>query len=256
MKLKPTTSATHKGQRPYQEDRLFTCSCPKGLLIGVFDGHGGERVSHFASEEFPGIFADEITEPKATPRTALKKAIKKLVSLTQSNAAGSTLSLAYIPYRGNTVTCAVMGDSPIIIKDAEGAINIGPDHNVRTNMDEKRAAEERGGVVINGYLYASYDGPGLQMARALGDSRLRKVLLRKPDIYSVRVNKDSFVIVATDGAFDPGHYDFAKEAEAVVKLVEDGADAQAIVDRAVAVPTGDNVSAMVARFENFKSNKA
>lgn len=238
--------------RPYQEDRFFTCGCPKGLLIGVFDGHGGEYVSHYASEKFPGIFADEITEPKATPRIALKKAIKKLVTLTQPHAAGSTLSLVYIPYRGNTVTCAVMGDSPIIIKDAKGEINIGPEHNVRTNEAERKAAEDRGGFVSGGYLCASFSGGGLQMARALGNIHLNRVLSRTPDIYTVKINKDSFVIVATDGVFDPGHYEFDKAAEAVVKLVEDGADAQVLVDRAVAIPTGDNASAIIARFEGKK----
>jgi serine/threonine protein phosphatase PrpC len=252
MKIKPTTSATHVGLRGYQEDRFFTVSCPKGLLIGVFDGHGGQQVSHLASEKFPGIFADEITEPKATPRTALKKAINKLHSLTRHLNPGSTLSLAYIPYRGNTVTCAILGDSPIVIKDAEGKINIGPEHNVRTNYEERRAAEERGGIVLNGYLCASFSGGGLQMARALGNYHLNRVLSRVPDIYTVKVNQDSFVIVATDGVFDPSHYNFAVAAESIVKLVEEGAEAQAIVDRAVAMPTGDNATALVARFEGKK----
>jgi serine/threonine protein phosphatase PrpC len=249
MQIKPTTSATHKGLRPYQEDRFFTVGCPKGLLIGVFDGHGGEYVSHFASEEFPGIFADEITEPKATPRVALRRAIKKLVGLTSDHGPGSTLSLAYIPYRGNTVTCAVLGDSPIIVKDAKGGINIGPEHNVRTNDAERKAAEERGGFVMGGYLCQSFDGGGLQMARALGNRHLHRVLSRKPDIYTVKVNKDSFVVVASDGVFDPGHYEFHKAAEEVVRLVEGGAEAQALVDRAVQAPTHDNATAVVARFE-------
>ena len=249
LRLKPVSTASHKGTRSYQEDRLFTATYEQGTLLAVFDGHGGAEVSQFAFEEFPGIFADEITEPKAKPRTALKKAVRRLAVEVEHWAPGSTMSLAFVPTKGRFVYCAILGDSPIIIKDSKGAINISPDHNVRTNMEEKRAAEARGGFVIRGYLYRSYDGPGLQMARALGDSYLRKVISYKPDIYSVRVNKDSFIVVATDGAFDPGHYNFEKEAEAVVKLVEEGAEAQTIVDRAVAVPTGDNVTAMVARFE-------
>jgi serine/threonine protein phosphatase PrpC len=249
MKLKPTTTATAKGLRPYQEDRVFTASYSKGLLIGVFDGHGGHEVAQLAVTELPGFFADEIEKPKASPKTALKKAIHKLVVQTQAEYAGSTLSLAYIPYRGNTVYGAVLGDSPILIKDAEGKINISPEHNVRTNMEERRAAEARGGFVMNGYLCQSYDGGGLQMARALGDASLSRVLSRVPDIYSVKVNTDSFVIVATDGAFDPGHYEFAKAAEDVAKLVEAGGNAQEVVNRAVEARTGDNVTAVVARFE-------
>jgi len=250
LRLRPVTSASAKGQRPYQEDRLFVATYEQGTLIGVFDGHGGSEVSQTAVTELPGFFADLISEPKAKPRTALSKAIHKLAVLTQANISGSTLSLAFIPSRGSFVYCAVLGDSPIIIKDSKGAVNISPDHNVRTNYQEKLAAEKRGGFVHGGYLYTSYDGPGLQMARALGDTLLSKALSRRPDIYSVRINKDSFVLVATDGAFDPGHYDFEKEAAAVVKLVEEGADAQAVVDRAVQIKTGDNVSALVARFED------
>jgi serine/threonine protein phosphatase PrpC len=251
MNLKPTTSATHVGLRPYQEDRLFTASYEKGLLVGVFDGHGGEQVSRIASEKLPGIFADEITKPKTAPRVALKRAIRRLVSKTKHLDSGSTLSLAYIPYRGSTVTCAVMGDSPIIIKDDKGGINIGPEHNVRTNEAERKAAEERGGVIVGGYLCQTFEGKvfGLQMARALGDVHLNRVLSREPDIYTVKVNKDSFVIVATDGVFDPNHYNFREAALAVVKLVEDGAEAQALVDRAAQVPTGDNAAVIVARFE-------
>jgi serine/threonine protein phosphatase PrpC len=221
----------------------------QGILLAVFDGHGGADVAHLASEEFPALFVNEIGEEGATPRIALENSIQKLNVMTQHLGPGSTLSVVFIPWKGDTATCAVLGDSPIIIKDAEGKINISPEHNVRTNYEERRAAEARGGFVSDGYLFQSYSGMGLQMGRALGDAHLSKVLSRVPDIYEVKLNKDSFVIVASDGCFDPGHYDFKKAAEAVVKLVEEGADAQAVVDRAVGIKTGDNASAIIARFE-------
>jgi serine/threonine protein phosphatase PrpC len=224
----------------------------EGILLAVFDGHGGHETAHWASEEFPGLFVDAIGEPKATPRKAFEAAILKLAIMTQAEGPGSTLSAVFIPAKGNTVTCAVIGDSPIIIKDSKGKINIGPEHNVRTNEAEAQAVRDRGGFVVDGYAYDNRFGYGLQMARALGDSHLARVLSRKPDIYSVKVNKDSFIIVASDGAFDPGHYGFAKSAEVVVKLLEEGAEAQAIVDNALAIKTGDNVSALVARFEPTK----
>ena len=221
----------------------------------MFDGHGGEQVSHLASEELPGIFADEITEEGAVNRVpdVLRNCIRKLNLMTQHMWPGSTVSLVFIPARsdrtGNDVaTCAVMGDSPIIIKDADGKINIGPDHNVRSNYEERRAAEARGGIVVGGYLSQSFDGIGLQMARALGDSHLNKVLSREPEVYQVKLGAGSFVLVASDGAFDPSHYGFKKAAEAVLKLVEEGAGAEAVVSRAVVIPTGDNVSVIIARF--------
>lgn len=215
--------------------------------MAVFDGHGGAQVSHLASERFPFLFINEITEPGTTPRQAFERSIAKLNLETQHFGPGSTLSAVFVA--GDTATCAVIGDSPVVIKDAEGKTNIGPEHNVRTNHAEAEAAKKRGGFISQGYLHATYTGDGLQMARALGDAHLSKVLSRVPDIYEVKLGPSSFVIVATDGAFDPGHYEFDKAAEAVVELVEKGGDAQAIVDRAVKIPTGDNVSAIVVRLE-------
>jgi cell division protein YceG involved in septum cleavage len=57
--------------------------------------------------------------------------------------------------------------------------------------------------------------------------------------------------VRPDGCFDPGHYDFKKSAQTIVELVERGATAQDLVKRAaIDYPTGDNVTAIVARFED------
>jgi serine/threonine protein phosphatase PrpC len=249
LQIKSISSDTHKGRRDYQEDRLFTLTGAEGTLLAIFDGHGGADVAHLASEQLPAIWADEITAEGATPKTALQNSIQKLNILTQHYEPGSTISLVFIPANDDTASVAIMGDSPVIIKDAEGKINISPDHNVRTNYIEAEAAKSRGGFVEGGYLFQSYDGMGLQMARALGDSYLNKVLSRTPEIYGVKINKDSFIIAASDGCFDPGHYDFKKAAQTIVELVERGQEANELVHRAaVDYPTGDNVSCIVARF--------
>lgn len=272
--LQPISSASAKGQRPYQEDRYLVSSLPQGTLLAVFDGHGGSETAQFAYKRIAKIFADNIAaehtaaahladvdaadlakvEASDLAAAALEKTILSLNISTQHMGPGSTLSVVFIPTNGDVAVCAVLGDSPIIIKDADGKINISPEHNVRTNDQERKAAEARGGYVSGGYLFESYHGMGLQMARALGDVHLNKVLSRIPDIYEVKLSAKSFVIVATDGAFDPGHYEFEKAAEAVVQLVEGGADAQAVVDRALKIETGDNVSCIVARFREENVN--
>jgi serine/threonine protein phosphatase PrpC len=89
---------------------------------------------------------------------------------------------------------------------------------------------------------------GLQMARALGDSHLKGVLSTEPDINTVAMGKTGFVLVATDGLFDPTHHGFEKSKAAVLALIKDGADAQYLVDNAVLRDTNDNVTAILARF--------
>jgi serine/threonine protein phosphatase PrpC len=255
LKLQAASSASHKGRRDYQEDRLFTATYERGTLLAVFDGHGGHEVSELAEKELPGLFADEIGEDGATDKVpeVLRTVIQKLNIMTQHFEPGSTLSLAFIPVDKPVVTCAVMGDSPILIKDKDGKLNIAPDHNVRTNQAEADAATKRGGFVEGGYLYADFHGMGLQMARALGDSHLNKVLSRTPDIYEVGVGPNSWVLVASDGQFDPSHYGFKKSAQTIAEMIDQGSDAKALVHyAAIDYPTGDNVSCILVRFEESK----
>lgn len=249
MQLTPHTAATHKGRRPYQEDRFFSISLPQGFAMGVFDGHGGFRVSQMASELTPKLLTAALDAGKPIPE-ALKDVFEKLNAATAGNYDGSTASIVFIPTSADVAHVAVIGDSPVIIRQADGTIWHAPDHNVRSNPAEAKAAEGRGGYIHDGYLCATFDGIGLQMARALGDVELRKVLSRVPDIASIPLGEGSFVLVCTDGALDPGHGQTAEQAQKVVELIQSGSDAQAIVDRAVKIPTGDNVTAMLVRVEN------
>lgn len=251
MKLKPLTAATHRGQRKYQEDRYFQTSLDQGLVFGVFDGHGGAQCSDFCVNKFPellimelesGVFAHDAA-------AALDVAFQRLNDVTRQMSTGTTASVVFIPKDAAVAHVSVIGDSPVIIRSTGGPIWVAPEHNVRTNQVEAQAAIARGGYVYNGYLSASYSGSGLQMARALGDYELDRVLSRMPDSASIPLDAESWVLVATDGALDPSHVNEAEGIVALTELINGGADAQAIVDRALAIPTHDNVTALLVRVE-------
>jgi len=257
----PISTATAVGLRDYQEDRYFTATMEEGTLVGVFDGHGGGEASAACEDQFPECFVDAIGEPGTDPAAAIRKAFADMAARTAEFASGTTATIAYFPWNKSgstwtvdTVWVAVLGDSPAIVKDAEGAVGVGPEHNVRSNYLERDAAIQRGGTYDGGYLF-DYTGPhgmygqGLQMARALGDRELARVLSREPEIYSRSLGPGSYVLVATDGVLDPSHHKPAETAAAVVSLIEGGADAQRIVDAAVLAKTGDNATAILARFE-------
>jgi serine/threonine protein phosphatase PrpC len=162
--------------------------------------------------------------------------------------AGSTASLVFIPKDESRVDVAVLGDSPVLVSRPDGSIWVSPEHNIRTNEAEADAAIKRGGFVHSGYLFASYDGDGLQMSRALGDYELDRVLSREPEVFSHVLGKDSWVLVCSDGAVDPGHGAAQANIDTIVRMIEDeDADAQDIVDRALAAKTGDNVTAILVR---------
>ena len=233
------SKATARGARSYQEDRYFVFPTVMGTYLGVFDGHGGDECAAYCVKAMRIILTHEPT---------LQDAVAKLSRETRTMRAGSTASLVFIPKDESRVDVAVLGDSPVIAKLADGFIRISPEHNIRTNEAEADAAIQRGGHISGGYLFASYGSLGLQMSRALGDAHLDRVLSREPEVFSHVLGKDSWVLVCSDGAVDPGHGAAQANIDTIVRMIEDeDADAQDIVDRALAVPTRDNVTAILVR---------
>jgi serine/threonine protein phosphatase PrpC len=233
------THASAKGHRPYMEDFSNVIETPQGVYCAVWDGHGGPDVAAYAVAALPTILH---TRPE------LKDALAELNSQTRHMDAGSTASLVFIPTDESRVDVAVLGDSPVLVSHPDGSIWVSPEHNVRSNEAEADAAIKRGGFLAHGYLFSSHDVDGLQMSRALGDAYLDKVLSREPEVFTHVLGKDSWVLVCSDGAVDPGHGAAKANIDAIVRMIEDeDADAQDIVDRALAIPTLDNVSAILVR---------
>jgi len=237
------TTATAKGRRPYQEDTLINFDHPDGQLFGVFDGHGGEQCSDYLKEHFIGAFTTHYDGHKE-PSRAMKQAFAQMQKETKMMEDGATGSVVWMPRaEGAKAVIAVIGDSPVVV-GTEKDFHVSPDHNARSNKKEKEAAEKRGGCYSNGYMCVRFGGGGLQMTRAFGD-RDMFFLKRTPQVYTKAV-KD-FILVATDGAFDPGHEETHGEIKKVVDGIREGSTAQDVVDRALAVPTHDNVTAVLWR---------
>jgi protein phosphatase len=242
------TTATALGTRQYQEDRYFTATHQDGDLIGVFDGHGGDECSDYLSDRFVGTFlkyyeeTEEYESENSFLRTVFRKTFKQLAAETKDMESGSTASIVWRP-SGGQAAVAILGDSPVIIGKERG-YNLSPEHNARSNGKERAAAEKRGAVFADGYLWNS-EQQGLQMSRAFGDSKLA-FLSRNPQIYFHKVN--DFILVGTDGILDPSHEEYDMTGE-LVKAIrkEESLTAQQIVDVAVKLPTQDNATAILWR---------
>lgn len=240
------TSASAQGQRSHQEDRWISEPLAGGYLLGVFDGHRGAAVAEKASQEFIPLFKAALkTHPENMSET-LREVFTVLDKATRDQSAGSTASVVFIPHNAQNVHLAVLGDSPIAILNGDGKIHFGPDHNIRTNLKERSASQERGGVFYGGYLEdPQLPGVGLQMARSLGDADLSRVLSRDPEIETVTLGGNGIVLVGTDGLFLPGGGPNADQLTRLLTLIHRGADAQALVQDALDRETGDNVTALV-----------
>ncbi len=250
------TYFTSQGERKYQEDRYIVQHLkgfPDGsnvLFMAVMDGHGGAEVSDFLEKHFIELFIKVAIDPKAEKHDwveALKIGIVLLGEMTKDMRPGSTLSVVIVPDNQQRAYVAVVGDSPVVILDANGLLNLSPDHNARSNEQERLAAISRGAVYDNQYLRDPVTGDGLQMSRSLGDSTMASFLSRQPDVYSVDLGPHSFVIVASDGVLDPFHKDTPSQEKRLAEMVAKGADAKALVEDALVRKTGDNATALVYR---------
>lgn len=242
-----TSVAQIQGPRTYQEDRYVVVgpdtSLP-GVLLAVFDGHGGFQTAEFAANHVLRLLTAQRNFP-VSERAGM--ALYHLGLLTRTMRAGSTASVVHIV--DDTAYVAYMGDSPIIIVDNEGRVVLPRGHNPRTNEQERRDAEERGGVYSCGILLpANGARGGLPFTRALGDDFMGSALKREPETYSVPLSPQSVVIVCSDGLISPEHGETsAQQMGEAAALVQTGADADALVAWAQKYGIEDNVTSIVYR---------
>lgn len=249
MEIKQLTYSAEKGARSYMEDFHHLSSTSRGTLLSVFDGHGGADVAEFCDKESWVVFGNLI-DSGTSPTDALFETIAQLSERIDANPyfeSGTTASMVFIDSGRSEAIVAVIGDSPVVIHNPTKGTWFGPDHNVRTNPAEMNAAIERGGHMYGGYICNS-NGVGLQMGRALGDKALKGILSRTPEVFVVDIEEGGWILVGTDGLFDPSHHS-EKSLQDTVKLIIDfpNVTAQELVNAAVAAQTGDNVTAILAR---------
>jgi serine/threonine protein phosphatase PrpC len=159
--------------------------------------------------------------------------------------AGSTFSAALILENHKKVSIAVLGDSPVIVLDQDGQLHISPEHNVRSNLKERKAAQKRGGIYRDGYIFTHDETRGLQMSRALGNAHLNEILLREPDVYTI--TNPQWILVASDGVFDPGHHNTSSLLEEMRKYAAHRCTADDIMQWAEHRGLHDNATALVWR---------
>lgn len=246
------SNATQKGRRYYQEDRRVVHSTPEGYLLAIFDGHGGEYASERCAAILIDVFDIVVKKAKSTKpvldsvdfRFIIQEIFEVLKKETENYSAGTTASIVFVS-KYNWAVAGILGDSPVLIKTLDGSIWLSPEHNVRTNAEDCERAQALGASISGGYMFATWFGSGLQMTRALGDKEFDKVLNRNPEIFRFPLKVGSFVLVASDGVFDPSHGSH-KSAE-ITKKIEDGWNAKRLVQDAVDEPTQDNATAILLK---------
>lgn len=210
------------------QDRIAIWECGEGSYgVAVFDGHGerSEAVEHCATR-VASLLADCTFQNAAERITGACSTLAKEVREKED---GTTCSLALL-FPDGSVVCAVIGDSPIFGLRSKDTIVVSEEHNIRSNRAEADAAEARGGIIKNGYLYAKHHNHGIQLGRSLGDSLVSNVLSVEPSIASTRIEPGYFLCVASDGVVDLSWEGAnALQVKEVIDALEEGESAEHVI---------------------------
>jgi len=226
---KRVTIATRQGKRLFQEDfyvhlHLANENGLEGELLAVLDGHGGSTAARLCADEIHGLLK---LESAADAENSLRQLIRELDGKTRHLSSGTTVSLALVLYDPPQVSIAILGDSPVVVLDNRGELHQSPNHNVRSNPEECAIAKKRGATYRQGHIFAPDCEDGLAMGRALGDAHLEEVLFREPDVYTI--TEPAWVLVASDGLFNPIYDPLMVMIDDLQFPAEDGADAAEIM---------------------------
>jgi len=248
------TRAIAKGPCSKQGDRstvyYFDKSGFEGWLLAVMDDHHSRgAVAEFCKRKIEDLFVRSLSDANCV-KGVHQKVVAELNTQTKHYNNGTTLSIACVLESHDTVTPAILGDSPVIVIDEDGKVHVGPVHNVRTNLKERRAARRRGGEYKDDYIWNPATGYGLQVSRALGDAKMGKIISHKPEIYTIE--RPKLVLAATDGFLDLGSRGSKKQIEEVVEIMLSGGEAQDLMDWAENRESGleDNATVILWRSKN------
>jgi len=211
------------GARPKNEDEIEININMDGLntnqkkinFFGVFDGHGGDKISKYLKEKLPKFFIDKTIEFEPSKSKSYNKYINKIYEYIQnklvnfelpSKTCGSTALIVL-----NYPKCNIYSQLKIInLGDCRAVLcnehNIGipltKDHKPMS-YDENHRILNAGGKIITDLG----DDPrinGLSVSRAFGDLDSKPHVSHIPDIYDYEINleKDKFLIMGCDGVWD------------------------------------------------------
>jgi serine/threonine protein phosphatase PrpC len=238
--LFPCGFAEARGGRPTMEDAMALVGDFAGSgssFFAVFDGHGGPEVSKYAANNVHRVFNRQFASDVTVER-ALLEAIAEVDRsvVKQWPEQGSTAAIVIIIK--DIIYTANVGDSRIVLADADGSVKaLSVDHKA-TDSAEKALIVQRGGLVIMGRANGV-----LALSRSLGDGALRPAISAEPYTTKTRRRDGMMLIIACDGVWDvmdnATAVQFAKEKRSPQLA------AAAIRDEALRRGSTDNVSVIV-----------
>lgn len=267
----------HQGMRKTMEDTSIFYTDDKITLLGVFDGHGGSRVSHFLKEKWTETFLEVLrTRPDKVPE-AFQMTCNRLQAeiVRQKMTSGSTATVGYIDKLSGMLYMAALGDSGGTVYRMENgerkAIPVAREYNWKSKREEARAygelkncprfeklnteevetklaelqkqwAQDRDSSKYR--HYPDLNGPNV--SRSFGDVAFGSGISQECAVTCLQLKADDYVVFYSDGVGD-----YVTHSEIIAETNADASEetlAQRIIHHALHVKKSrDNLTAIVLR---------
>ena len=158
----------------------------KGMIFGVFDGHGGKEVAIFAQTHFTRILKSQPEFKAKSYDKALIKAFLKLDSdvSKEEYAVDTGTTSCVVLVTSDMIICANAGDSRGVLKCAGKAIALSEDHKPDNTLEQQRIEKAHHMVEDQ-----RVDG-NLALSRAFGDFQYKDQNNLKPEDQAVTALPD------------------------------------------------------------------
>lgn len=220
------TIATSQGPRKSMEDAHFFVKIDQGILLGVFDGHAGDKAAKFASNYIQKNFSTELTNAQGNVHQAFESIFHNTQSMIMKTEEirinGSTAVVCFIQDKTNIAYTATIGDSEMnLYRKIEGKMRSIPLSVIRDWSDTKEAT--RAAIAMNRSLQEanhwvghhdskslrliSADRDTLNVSRAFGDKPFRNYsnnpgIIHKPKITAFPIKPGDYLVETCDGLTD------------------------------------------------------
>jgi serine/threonine protein phosphatase PrpC len=205
-------SASKQGMRRTNEDAhsvVLNLNNTKGLApvnyMAVFDGHGGNQVSHYLADKMRLYFMKKEYYPfrQKYINNVCENLQNMIKNIPQAKNCGSTCAavLCYEKEKSMYLTVINVGDSRCVLCRNNLGIPLSIDHKPHW-IAETRRIEKLGGKIELAYR----DDPrimGLSVSRSFGDISATPYVTHKPEITGYKLTKnDQFIVIGCDGLYE------------------------------------------------------
>lgn len=183
----------------HNEDKHFVLSFPSTLrknnrvagrefLAAVFDGHGGEEASTFASLFFADFFVnhpDFQADPAAALEAAFRRTHGEFIKLAQDADCHSGTTALALYIRENTLYVAHVGDCEAVAYFDGAVQTLNRKHTCDVPQEQEQIRRNNGEVVL---VEGAWRVNGmLAVSRALGDLQLQQYISCVPEIVKINL---------------------------------------------------------------------